>query len=173
MRERASQLLRDETIAPTTVAAMVASGMARRSLLPRYGATAREDREMTVGLLTYQDPWRGRPDLEHPEVGTEMDPHPEHVRFEANLRGATRVLLAQERPGLFVADRGRLVGLVMPSRDLSRASLDALGAALPALTCSPLCASPATARLLPTAYASARWIQAHSSSCSKPADTAW
>ncbi len=112
---------------------MVASAMARRSLLPRYGATAREDREMTVGLLTYQDPWRGRSDLEHPEVGTEMDPHPEHVRFEANLRGATRVLLAQERPGLFVADRGRLVGLVMPSRDLSRASLDALGAALPAV----------------------------------------
>ena len=86
-----------------------------------------------VGMLTEHDACWGLSDLERREVGAEMDPHPEMVAPEAKLREAARVLLTRERPALCVVDHGRLAGLVTP-RDLLRASLDALDAALPVVT---------------------------------------
>jgi CBS domain-containing protein len=89
--------------------------------------------EKLVGLLTARDTCWELPDLEHREVGAEMDPLPATVRPDANLREAASVLLSHERPAVLVVDRGRLVGLLTP-RDLLRASLEALDAASPRLT---------------------------------------
>jgi CBS domain-containing protein len=86
-----------------------------------------------VGMLTEHDACWGLSDLEHREVCTEMDPYPESVPPEANLREAARTLLTRERAALCVVHRGRLVGLVTP-RDFLRASLGALDAALPTVT---------------------------------------
>jgi CBS domain-containing protein len=99
----------------------------RVSLLPVV-----EDGKL-VGMLTEHDACWDLSDLEQREVGTVMDPHPESVLPEANLREAARALLVRERPAFCVVARGQLVGLVTP-RDLLRASLDALDAALPAVT---------------------------------------
>jgi len=99
----------------------------RVSLLPVV-----EDGKL-VGILTEHDACWGLSDLGHREVGAEMDPHPESVPPQADLREAARALLLRERAGLCVVDCGRLVGLVTP-RDLLRASLDALDAALPKVT---------------------------------------
>jgi CBS domain-containing protein len=89
--------------------------------------------EKLVGLLTARDPCWELSDLEHREVGAEMDPHPASVHADANLREAASMLLSRERPAVLVVDRGRLVGLLTP-RDLLRASLEALDAASPRLT---------------------------------------
>jgi len=99
----------------------------RVSLLPVV-----EDGKL-VGMLTEHDACWSLSDLEHREIGAEMDPHPQSIPPDANLREAARALLVQERAGLCVVDGGRLVGLVTP-RDLLRASLDALDAALPKVT---------------------------------------
>jgi CBS domain-containing protein len=89
--------------------------------------------EKLVGLLTARDPCWELSDLEHREVGAEMDRHPASVHPDANLREAASMLLSRERPAVLVVDRGRLVGLLTP-RDLLRASLEALDAASPRLT---------------------------------------
>jgi CBS domain-containing protein len=89
--------------------------------------------EKLVGLLTARDTCWELSDLEHREVGAEMDPHPASVHPDANLRETASMLLSRERPAVLVVDRGRLVGLLTP-RDLLRASLDALDAASPRLT---------------------------------------
>ena len=86
-----------------------------------------------VGLLTARDTCWDLPDLEHREVGAEMDPHPAYVRPDANLREAASVLLSRERPALLVVDRGRLVGLLTP-RDLLRASIEVLDVVCPPVT---------------------------------------
>ncbi len=99
----------------------------RVSLLPVV------DGNKLVGLLTARDPCWDLPDLEHREVGTEMDPHPVYVHPKADLREAASILLSRERPALLVVDQGRLVGLLTP-RDLLRGSLEALDAVRPTVT---------------------------------------
>ncbi len=86
-----------------------------------------------VGLVTDRDPCWSLPDVGRRAVGTVMDRRPEHVRPETTLREAARALLSRGLPALLVVDQGRLLGLLSP-RDLLRASLDELEAAVPVVT---------------------------------------